>query len=459
MKAHANNYVPPRRRFLRTLFGAAAGYTTPFLLDLDRIAAFAQTAPDYKAMVCLFLYGGNDSHNMIVPITGPAGLTYADYAAARTQLALTQASLLPVTSQNLPGQTFGFHPAMPELQSLFNQKKCAVVANVGNLIQPLTKAQYQSGGVRPPQLFSHSDQTTAWQTSLPNQPPATGWSGRVADMVRAMNSNSTVSTSISLSGTNLMQRGRFVVPQSISTGGTRAVQQYSPTASPQTAVGGAIQSMLLQPRRDLFDDYFMDTLTKSVDLNQVMATLPNLATTFPNTGIGNQLKMIARIIAARNSLGMKRQIFFCSMVGFDTHSGEIAAHATLYQQISQSVSAFYNASVEMGIPDKCALFTASDFGRTLSQNGGGTDHGWGSHHLVVGGSLNYGQNIVGTFPPATFGASNPQDIGQGRLLPTTSIDQFAATLAYWFGVQAGDLPTVFPNLPNFTAQGWVLPLF
>jgi len=168
MKAHFNTYVPPRRRFLRTLLGAAAGYTTPFLLDLDRMAAFAQTGGGYKAIVCLFLYGGNDSHNMIVPIVGPAGLTYGDYAAARTQLALTQGSLLQVAPANLPGQVFGFHPSMAELQNLFIQNRCAVVANVGNLIRPLTRAQYMSGLGRPSQLFSHSDQTNAWMTSLPN---------------------------------------------------------------------------------------------------------------------------------------------------------------------------------------------------------------------------------------------------------------------------------------------------
>lgn len=455
MKAHDNTYVPPRRRFLRTLFGAAAGYTTPFLLDLDRMAAFAQTT-DYRAMVCLFLFGGNDSHNLIVPVTGPAGLTYADYFNSRTSLAIGQGALLQVAPANLPGQVFGFHPGMPELQSLFIQNRCAVVANVGNLIRPLTKTQYQSGVGRPSQLFSHSDQTTAWMTSIPNLPLSTGWAGRIADNIRLMNTNSTVSTSISLSGTNIMQRGRYVIPQSVSSNGTSAVSGYNPVANPQTAVGTAIQSMLLQPRRDLFDDYYMDTLTKSVDLNQAMLpqNLPVLTTVFPNTSIGNQLKMIARIIAMRSTLGMNKQIFFCSMGGFDTHSGQLASHTTLYQQISQGLSAFYNATVEMNIADKCLAFTASDFGRTLSNNQGGTDHGWGSHQLVVGGAVQGGR-IHGQFPPVTF--NHNWDVGQGRLLPTTSIDQYGATIAQWFGVPAADLPTVFPNLPNFTSNGWVLP--
>jgi uncharacterized protein (DUF1501 family) len=456
MKAHFNTYVPPRRRFLRTLLGAAAGYTTPFLLDLDRMAAFAQTGPGYKAIVCLFLYGGNDSHNMIVPISGPAGLTYSEYATARTQLALTQGSLLQVAPANLPGQVLGFHPSMAELQNLFIQNRCAVVANVGNLIRPLTRAQYMSGVGRPSQLFSHSDQTTAWMTSLPNQPLQTGWTGRIADYVRTMNSNSTVSTSISLSGTNIMQRGRYVIPQAISTGGTRAVALYNPTANPQTPVGTAIESLLLQPRRDLFDDYYMDTLTKSVDLNRVMATLPNPTVTFPNTGLGNQLRMIARIIRARTTLNMTRQVFFCSVGGYDTHASQLGSHTTLYQQISQAIGAFYNETVAMGIQNDCLLFTASDFGRTLAANGAGTDHGWGSHHLVVGGSVQGGK-LYGTFPPMSYYPANPYDVGQGRLLPTSSIDQYGATIAQWFGVQAADLPTVFPNLPNFSSQGWVLP--
>ena len=448
MKAHFNTYVPPRRRFLRTLFGAAAGYTTPFLLDLDRMAAFAQTGGGYKAIVCLFLYGGNDSHNMIVPVSGPAGWTYGDYATARAKVALTQGSLLQVAPANLPGQVFGFHPSMAELHSLFIQNRCAVVANVGNLIRPLTRAQYMSGVGRPSQLFSHSDQTTAWMTSLPNQPLQTGWTGRIADYVRTMNNNSTVSTSISLSGTNIMQRGRYVIPQAISTGGTRAVALYNPTQNPQTPVGTAIESLLLQPRRDLFDDYYMDTLTKSVDLNRVMATLPNPTVTFPATGIGNQLRMIARIIRARTTLNMTRQVFFCSVGGYDTHSGQITAHNTLYQQISQAISAFYNETVAMGIQNDCLLFTASDFGRTLTGNGGGTDHGWGSHHLVMGGAVNGGR-IYGSFHNMQVGAGNPADAGQGRLIPGYSVDQYGATLARWMGAGASDLPVVFPNLQNF----------
>ena len=444
MSDHRNPYVLPRRRFLRTLFGAAAAYTTPFLLDLDRMAAHA-AGEDYRALVCVFLFGGHDSHNLIIPADQA---NYLNYAANRTSIAIALSSLYQVAPANLGGQLFGFHPSTFELANLFVQQKLAVVANVGNLVRPLTKAQYQSNTVqRPPQLFSHSDQQQQWQTAIPNQPLNTGWGGRIADLTYQMNTNNTVSTSISIAGTNYIQRGSYVIPQSISTSGTKAVSGYTPGQT--TPVALAIQSMLLEPRRDLFEDYYMDTMTRSVDLNQIFATaLPTLTTVFPNTGLGNQLKMVARIIGARQALGMKRQIFFCSLGGFDTHGGQIQTQAGLLQQISQAFNAFYNATGELAIPDKVTTFTASDFGRTYTSNGGGTDHGWGSHHLVMGGAVNGGQ-IFGTFPPPTLGASNPWDVGQGRLLPSTSIDQFGATLALWFGVNAVDLPTVFPNLPSF----------
>jgi uncharacterized protein (DUF1501 family) len=439
-----NPPVLPRRRFLRTLFGTAAAYTTPFLLDLDRMAAYA-AGEDYRALVCVFLFGGNDSHNLIIPADQT---NYLNYAANRTSIAIALSSLYQVAPANLPGQTFGFHPSTFEMANLFIQNKLAVVANVGNLVRPLTKAEYQAGVLaRPPQLFSHSDQQQQWQTGNPTAPLNTGWGGRIADLTYTQNTNNTVSTSISIAGSNFLQRGSYVIPQSISTNGTKAVASYTPGQTTPAAL--AIQNMLLQPRRDLFEDYYMDTMSRSVDLNQIMATaLPTLATVFPNTGIANQLKMVARIIGARATLGMKRQIFFCSLGGFDTHGGQIATQATLFQQLSQGLSAFYTATGELGIADKVTSFTASDFGRTYTSNGGGTDHGWGSHHLVMGGAVNGGR-IFGTFPPPVLGASNPWDVGQGRLLPSTSIDQFGATLASWFGVSDTDLDTVFPNLHNF----------
>src|SRR5947207_2527037 len=374
-----NMTSPTRRTFIRQ--AACAALTTTGILntifDLRRLSAAPLDASDYKALICLFLFGGNDANNVIVP-HGASG--YASYAAARGILAIPQASLLPLTLQNGDGRDFGFHPNLVELQTLFNQGKLGLVSNVGTLVGPVTRAQYLAGGAAvPPQLFSHADQSVQWQTSVPDVISKTGWGGRMADMLQSLNA------------------------------GSRSI---------------AANDLLTTP----------------------LAGIPAFQTVFPNSNLGSQLNMIAKMIAARNNLSMKRQIFFCSVGGYDTHGDQLTGQANLLTELSQGLSAFYNATVELGVASQVTTFTASDFGRTYPTNGSGSDHGWGSHQFVLGGAVQGGR-LFGTFP--TLAVNGPDDTGQGRWIPTTSVDEFSATLATWFGVSVSDLPAVLPNIGRF----------
>jgi uncharacterized protein (DUF1501 family) len=465
-----------RRDFLRA--DACAACTTQALVntvwDLRLInAALAAGSPedftDYKALVCLFLYGGNDANNMVVP-TG--AVDYANYQNARGVLALPLASLLPITVANSDGRTWGLHPNCPELQSLFNNGKLAIVANVGTLVGPITLQQYQQGtAAKPPQLFSHNDQQVQWMTSIPDQPPLTGWGGRCADLLMSAaynaNPNTDVSMSITVGGTNTFEVGSDVNQYSVSSNGT--VTQFA------TGAGGASR---LQVMRDLFNDAAgainlfqaeFGKVSKIADDNaQAMGKVfnnalnPPLTTVFPNSSLGNQLRTIARIIKAKFAApgnipefaGFNRQIFFASVGGYDTHGDQLVSHANLLNELSEGVNAFYNALTELGLADKVTTFTASDFGRTFSTNGGGSDHAWGSHQIVMGDAVTPGAggggNMYGTMPAIALG--NSQDVGQGRWIPTTAVDQYSATLAKWFGVSDGDMNTIFPNLPRFTPK-------
>ncbi|PYJ87833.1 MAG: hypothetical protein DME70_05805 [Verrucomicrobia bacterium] len=444
-----NMTSPTRRTFIRQ--AACAALTTTGILntifDLRRLSAAPLDATDYKALICLFLFGGNDANNVIIPHDTSG---YASYSAARGTLAIPQASLLPLTLQNGDGRDFGFHPNLVELQALFNQGKLGLVANVGTLVAPVTRAQYLAGGAAvPPQLFSHADQSVQWQTSVPDVISKTGWGGRMADMLQSLNAGSKISLSLSIAGTNTFEVGNTVLPYVISPNGSIGLSGFDGSANANVRLQ-AFKDLLALPHNNLFEQAYSDTVSRSIAANDLLTSaltgIPAFQTVFPATNLGAQLNMIAKLIAARTNLAMNRQIFFCSVGGYDTHGDQLAGQANLLTELSQGLNAFYNATVELGVAPQVTTFTASDFGRTYPTNGSGSDHGWGSHQFVLGGAVQGGR-LFGTFP--TLAVNGPDDTGQGRWIPTTSVDEFSATLATWFGVSASDLHTVLPNIGRF----------
>jgi uncharacterized protein (DUF1501 family) len=446
----ANPIRATRRDFIRQAACSAVGYGAVLstVLDLHMINAAAQTAPDYKALVCLFLFGGNDACNMIVP----RGADYPSYASGRGGLALPDTSILPISPLTGDGRAWGLHPSLPELQSLFDQRRLAIVANVGTLVAPVTRADYLAGrAALPPQLFSHSDQQVQWQTSVPDGDGRTGWGGRTADLLRSLNSTSRVSMSISVSGTNRFQVGRDVFQYQVSSNGSISLGGYQPAPSTD-AQSRAIDRILARTYTNIFENAYRGVVRNAIDsdlqLRDALNRAPALTTVFPATSLGNQMRMIARTIGVREALGHTRQIFFCSSGGYDTHGGQLTSHANLLTELGQAMAAFHAATVELGVAERVTTFTASDFGRTYATNGAGSDHGWGSHHLVIGGAVR-GGDIYGVMP--VLAVNGPDDTRQGRWIPTTSVDQYSATLARWFGVGQGDLSLVLPNLGRFAA--------
>jgi uncharacterized protein (DUF1501 family) len=412
--------------------------------------------PDYRALVCLFLSGGNDANNMIIPNDASG---YATYAAGRTSLALPQTGLLGISPRTSDGRAWALHPSMTAFKQLFDSGKGAVLANVGTLVVPTSKAQYTARSVPLPlQLFSHNDQQVEWQSSVADKQFSTGWGGRLADLTNAFNTNNSISMSISLAGQNAFQVGRNVVQYSVGTNGAIALTGTSTSA---TSVSGlrtkAMNDILASPNNNLFETAFAGMTTNAINDSALLSTVISgnapFTTTFPTSNLGQQMRMIARLIGARAQLGLKRQVFFARIGGWDLHDNQLSAndpttgaHANLLADVANSVKAFYDATVEMGVADKVTTFTASDFGRTLRSNGDGSDHGWGSHHLIVGGAVR-GGDIYGRMPDLTV--NGPDDTGSGRWIPTTSVDEYSATLASWFGVSSTDLPLVLPNIGRF----------
>jgi uncharacterized protein (DUF1501 family) len=440
-----------RRDFLkRTCCTAAAGFAAASFNRFGLVNAMAQSAQDYKALVCIFLFGGNDSNNMVVPMSS-AG--YASYQQIRSVLALPQASLLPIAPPS--AGAFGLHSKLPEIQSLFNQKHVALLANVGTLVRPTTRAQYQQRQVTLPQnLFSHEDQAAQMQTAtLDDGNGQTGWAGRTADKIQSIY-GANFPIIISLAGTNIFCEG--LTARAIQSSGdpTKLLSGFGNSAESQNRMA-ALQSLLTFDTGVSLIQAASSTTTNSLQdsksLAAALAAKPAMATVFPNSGLANQLKQVAQIISVRSALGLQRQIFFVSIGGFDTHSDQLNAHDSLYTQLSQAMNAFYQATVEIGAASQVTAFTLSDFSRTYSPDStSGTDHAWGGHHLIMGGAVK-GGDFYGTFPTLALGG--PDDAtSEGRWVPTTSLDQYAGTLANWFGVPTADLPTIFPNLPNFSNQ-------
>jgi uncharacterized protein (DUF1501 family) len=411
----------------------------------------------YKALVCVFLYGGNNAFNWVVPVSSG---TYSMYSAARANLALAQGTLLPLNATASDGSTYGFHPSCPELQALFNAGHASILCNIGTLIQPTTTVQAQKHQVPlPPQLFSHSDQQTQWMTSYAQSGERFGWAGRWADMVAAQGLIPNLEWNLNVGGQNYFTEGKNTIPYALGSNGAPQLAVVN-SSYRGNARKNASLDILAQASADpklMVSEYAAIrklSAAKVALVNNSLASVGDLATPFPNqpndSGLGNQLHEVARMIKARTLIGDTRQIYFVSMGGYDTHNGELQSQQSLFLALSRHLNAFYNGMVELGVQNNVTVFTASDFGRTLGANADGSDHGWGSHALVLGGAVQGGQ-YVGTMP--TLQISGPDDYaGNGRMTPTTSTDQYGATLARWFGVADADLPTLFPNLSNFPVK-------
>lgn len=442
-----------RRKFIKQNLALAGCMASGFnVLNGPRVA-HAANLDGYKALVCIYLAGGNDSFNMFVPSSASE---HADYAAARQFLAVPRAQLLPTDSD------YGFHPRMPNTQALYGEGSLAVLANVGPLIRPVTQQQYlnQTSDI-PPQLFSHNDQAGLWMTAYASQRSSQGWAGRMMDLLYP-NPASTPrpSPSISLGGNNLWQTGNTVRFYDMGTEGAEALSlSYHAGPLPLTdAYTEAIQLGRSSGRKMVAEHALIQShaIEYSSLVNDALAHAPtSFAVPFGPSGFQAQLQMVARMIAVRDRLdsNVQRQVFFVRLGGWDTHSDQLGAgpegHPSLLAQLDQSLHQFNSALGDLGVQNEVTTFTATEFGRSLTPNRSGTDHGWGGHSLIMGGAVS-GNNIYGTMPQL---ASNSSDtVENNRIIPTTSVDQYSATLARWFGLNASELNSVFPNLQNFSSS-------
>ncbi len=443
-----------RREFLGAAPCLALGTTTLFssLINLKAINSLMGTTAvvggEYKALVCILLSGGNDSYNMIIPRSDNE---YNEYAAARSNLAIPQDELLPITPNTSDGRQYGLHPKMTGLQNIFQQGNAAFVNNVGTLVEPVTKSTIESQSVSLPLgLLSHIDQAAHWQTAFPQERTSMGWGGKMADILKSMNSNDEVSMNISLGGNNIFQRGEEVSEFSINNDGGVSVFQYGSQEPFFDLMTDDISSMTNKQYGDVFKDSYKGVLKRSIESNEffndAIADNGDLNTQFSNTNISKDLRMVAQSIAARNTLGAKRQIYFVEMGGFDTHDDLGNQHANLLERLDTAMSEFYAATEELGVSDCVTTYTISDFARTLSSNGNGTDHAWGGNTIVMGGAVK-GKEMYGEYP--IIGLNTDLELGGGVLLPTTAADQYFAEIALWFGVSPNDLSLVLPNIGNF----------
>jgi uncharacterized protein (DUF1501 family) len=441
--------IRSRREFVKAALGSVGALGA--LGKFGEMNALASSSAPYQALVCIFLAGGNDSNNMVVPIT-TSQQNYSLYAQGRQGLALPQSALLTIKNGV---DTYGLHPLMPEVQALYNAGNAAVLANVGMLVQPTTPQLFQSNNLAklPAQLFSHSDQTNQWQTAIPNATATTGWGGRVEDnLLPQYNANAAFSPVTSTSGCGLFCTGQQTYAATVPVGGASLLIG----ATSQSRLTAVQQLMTFDNGLKLVqaaNTNFNRGVGFSTALNAALATA-KVNTTFPSTILGQQLQTVAKVMSVRNALAIGRQVFFCQLGSFDTHGAQAGTQDPLLQQLSQALGQFYLALQEVATDKNTVTFTASEFGRTLQPNGNaGTDHAWGSHHLIVGtnvaqGGPLYGGQFYGQFPSLVLGGANDAN-SRGTMVPTTSVDQYAATMAQWFGVGTGSIPSIFPYVGNF----------
>jgi uncharacterized protein (DUF1501 family) len=469
MSGGADKDLWTRRLVLqRGLQLGAMGVAAPLAINLAAIGeAAAFDATDYKALVCVFLYGGNDYANTVVPYdaanyalyhqirAGATGENEAGIAIARASLAPT--ALTPLSAQTLTDNLqYALHPRLTALKGLWDQGKLAVQLNVGPLVKPTTIAQYNStnkvANPLPPKLFSHNDQQSVWQSNGV-EGATTGWGGRMGDIALSSNGSNALLTCISATGNAVFVAGRTALQYQISPGGAIKISGLA-----NDYLRPALNALITRDSAHVLEKEYAVVTRRSIEMEGIVngalaAVQPT--TVYPAANpLAAQLKIVARLIGARNALGVKRQVFFVSLGGFDNHNLLMQDHPALMQRVNDALAAFYATTVELGVQNSVTTFTASDFGRTLASNADGSDHGWGSHHFVLGGAVNGGR-FYGTAPRVSL--QSDDQVGQGRLLPTTSVDQFAATLARWFGCSVTELPGVLPNVGNFsnTALGFV----
>ncbi len=453
MSMFTRNDVSRRAFIERAGVLGIAGAAMPFVMNLAAIGeAAASTAPDYKALVCLFMYGGNDHANTLVPYDQPR---YDLYAKLRQTVALSRDGLLPTLlapkTALAGGGQYALHPALAPLMPIWNAGHLAAVLNVGTLVQPTTKAQYLArSATLPPKLFSHNDQQSYWMAAAP-EGANSGWGGRIGDLLQSGNGLASL-TCINPGDSSVFLAGRSAVQYVLTPGGPVSLWG-DPAIDGSVTAGNVLQSFLTAPRTHLIENEQTRIGKRSLDnCRTVLAALakaPAIQTPFPQTYLSNQLRMVAQLIASSAEIGAKRQVFFVSCNGSDTHGNLLNSHAGMMTMVGNAMRAFHDATTELRVADRVTMFTASDFGRTLTTNGGGSDHGWGSMHFAMGAAVK-GRQFYGK--PPILADDGPDDVGQGRLLPTMSVDQYAATLAAWFGVSTGDMGTVLPNIGNYTTR-------
>jgi len=437
-----------RRSFIKYASLAAAGNAAG-LHPFGALNALSQNTPGYKALVCVFLFGGNDANNTLIQFD-TAG--YNNYSTLRGPLAIPQNQLLQLSS----APNFALNPNLPDIQALFNSNAAAIVTNVGTLVEPINRTQYLAGQPVPTNLFSHPDQQLEWQNAAQSGSTQTGWAGRIADTINnSYNPSATIPMITSVAGDTLFCNGASSTPVSVSPGNLGPGQCSEGTtectaqqAAAQALLGFSSGLTLVQADNSITTNAYAYAKTLS---NAVQSITP-LKTVFPTAnGLAAQLQQIAQIIQVRAALGVNRQIFFAGIGNFDTHSDQLTLQNGLLASISPALSAFYQATQELGVQNNVTTFTMSDFSRTFQPNSNtGTDHAWGSHHIVIGGAVNGGK-MYGTFPTLALGG--PDDSGSnGRWVPSTASVQYASTLAQWFGVSPAQLPTIFPNIGSFATN-------
>jgi len=452
--------LPPsqasRREFLKRASAlSVAGSAAPWALSLAAMGeAAAADATGYKALVCVFMYGGNDYANTVIPYDAPNWQAYKNQRSAlaidRLKLFDPTLGLNTVLAPTVPlpqGRRYALAPTLNQLWPSFDAGQLAVMLNIGTLRRITSKTDYANKYMLPPKLFSHNDQQSVWQSSLP-EGATSGWGGRIGDLFASSNGKSTF-TCVSVAGNAVYLTGQDgAVQYQVSPSGSVQLAGLGAPLFGSTACSEALRNLVTAPRTHLYEAEHTRVMARSISADRdLRGALPELATVFPATSLGGQLKMVAKMIAARNALQQKRQVFFVSLGGFDTHDNLLAEHPGLLQTVGDAMAAFQKAmNDELQVADSVTTFTASDFGRTLTTDGDGSDHGWGGMHFVLGGAVK-GKAFYGTPPEVASGGAN--DVGQGRLLPGISVDQLGATLATWFGVAPGELKTVLPNLENY----------